>query len=72
MPVICERLVKKPRVQRRCARCNRSIKGPALRLYGYAHEGDKPYAMFVHPDSCSPGLGDSAETINPADAPEKE
>jgi len=48
MPIISIRVVKNPRISRRCENCYKRISGETIRLYGMAEIGDKPYAVFVH------------------------
>ena len=48
MPILSLRIIKKPRVNRRCAECFKHIEGETIRLYGMAEYGDKPSTIFVH------------------------
>lgn len=50
MPVISAKVIK-PRKQRRCDNCSKVIMPgqPTLRLYGMAMEGDRPWAVYLHP-----------------------
>lgn len=49
MTLISAKLIGKPRRVRNCAQCGEPISGKTLRLYGAAHTGDKPYALYLHP-----------------------
>lgn len=48
--IISAKVVKSPRWSRRCGKCDRDILGPQLKLYGYAHYGEKPYNLYLHLD----------------------
>ena len=48
--VISARLIKRGRVDHRCAQCDRVIIGEKLRLFGAGMEGDPPYTIYMHPD----------------------
>jgi hypothetical protein len=47
--LISARIVK-PRRFRVCEECKGMIVTKALRLYGAAESGDKPYVVWTHPD----------------------
>ena len=47
--IISAKVIKNPRVKRRCERCLEFIEGSQLRLYGAAHDGEPLYVIFVHP-----------------------
>ncbi len=48
--LISAKAIRKPRTFVLCDQCGESIYGPHLRLYGAAHEGDRPYVIRLHPD----------------------
>lgn len=48
MPILSVRVVKNPRISRRCDNCYKRISGETIRLYGMADYGDKPYNVFLH------------------------
>jgi hypothetical protein len=50
MPTISRKVIERPRIVRRCSRCREVIEGATARLYGYAHEGEKPYVIYEHAD----------------------
>ena len=44
------RLIRKPRRIRYCDECNKLIRGKTIRFYGASDTGDKPHALFMHPE----------------------
>jgi hypothetical protein len=50
MPVIAQKVIRKPRKVRRCERCGEMIAGAQRRFYGRAHESDPAYAIYQHAD----------------------
>ena len=48
--IISARVVKNPQWVRSCSHCEKDILGPQLKLYGYAHYGEKPYNIYQHLD----------------------
>ena len=55
--IISVEAIKKPRTSRKCDACCKCIVGSAIRMYGAADRGDRPYRIHVCP-SCV-GTGDS-------------
>lgn len=56
--IISAKVIQKPRVPRKCWRCEQEMfNGPILRLYGAALAGDPPYVVYEHPD-CVPDLSE--------------
>ncbi len=56
--IISAKVIRRNRKQRPCGHCSRIIipGDPALRLYGAAETGDKPWAMYLHPNCCTDKL----------------
>lgn len=51
--LIALKIIEKPRKQRRCASLicdHKLITGKQVRIFGAAEQGDKPYAMYTHPE----------------------
>lgn len=48
--LISATIIKRPRKKRGCSGCLKVIDGPQLRLYGAADMGERPYAMYIHPE----------------------
>ena len=48
--LISASIIKRPRRVRVCDLCEVMIVQNALRLYGSAETGDKPYVMWLHPE----------------------
>lgn len=48
--IISAKIIRKPRKTRHCSHCLKPIKWQAMRLYGAAHAGDKPYVLWLHSD----------------------
>lgn len=47
--LISAKIIKSSRVNRICCECGRYIgKEKALRMFGMAHHGDVPYALYCH------------------------
>lgn len=51
--IIHARVVEQ-RVNHFCEACMKEIEGLALRVYGAAHRGDKPYRIYSHIDCAKP------------------
>ena len=47
--IISAKIVK-PRRFRTCETCGGMVVTRALRLFGAAHEGDKPHVIWLHPE----------------------
>lgn len=61
MPTISAKLIRKPRKTRRCEMCSKYIEGFQVRMYGSAHEHDKPYAIYSCVN-CVQGMNDKKAT----------
>ncbi len=61
--IISANIVWKPRKLRRCDGCGKLIRGSAIRLYGAADRGDKPYAIYCHPTPECAGGGDKVKDL---------
>ena len=47
--ILSVKLIRRPRINRRCSNCERMIgRNPLFQLYGNAERGDKPYALWMH------------------------
>ena len=47
--ILSAKLICRPRKNRRCAACDRTIgPNPLIQLYGAAERGDKPYPLWLH------------------------
>ncbi len=57
MPTISAKLIHRPRKQRYCEMCHKPIEPPQVRMYGSAHECDKPYVIYSCVD-CVRGMND--------------
>ena len=51
--IINARVSLKPRKKRICEMCRTAIEGKQIRLFGMAERGDKPYGIYLHPESCT-------------------
>lgn len=47
--ILSARVVRKPRKPHDCGRCGARIRSIAVKLYGMAETGDKPYTLYYHP-----------------------
>jgi hypothetical protein len=60
--VLSARFVKQPKLDRsiKCDHCIRPITAALIRLYGMAHEGEKPYTLRFHVE-CVAQIGDISQ-----------
>lgn len=69
MPTIAAWPIRKTRRVRWCEHCNGRIHPgeSVIRVYGYAHQGDRPYRVFVCPEcaarACDWKIGDALESL---------
>jgi len=58
MSTLSARFVRQPRKRYVCDWCEHAITGPHIRLYGSAHDTEKPWTMRLHAtEQCCPNLG---------------
>ena len=64
MTVISARRVRLRRgTVRHCDHCQQRIIGSAIRMYGMAHTGDQPYAVYLHPHCVHPAAAKAEPKI---------
>ncbi len=51
--VISATLIQKPRQQRICEHCGKTMAGPQVKVYGRVFYGDFPYTVYICPEDAA-------------------